>query len=740
MTKQLQRIAYFFRSQYFADGLRITLSLLLPALLLKQFGQLPTGITISLGALFASIVDTPGPVVHRRNGMIYTVLFTFFVSLLTGFLRQNVYILGLEIALLSFFFSMFTLYGTRVTSLSSAVLLSMILVMDRPTELANVPVQSLLILSGGLWYTIISLLFLRLRPYRPAQQALGECLRELARFLAIKADFYRSETDLNEVYRRLVAQQVKVSEQQDVVRELLFKNRRMVVELTQTGRTLVLTFIDVVDLYEHVMAMYYDYAALRERFGQTGILTDISSLLRQASIEVDEIGLQIRSGLPYSRPIDFTPALDALNVKIDALGQHDKAVGNLTLKKILVNFRTLARRIQRIPTYGTQPETEGPLNLPALEYDRFVNHETINPTVFRHNLTFNSSVFRHSLRMAIACLVGFTVGRLLPHSHGAHSYWILLTITVILKPGFSLTKERNVQRLVGTIGGGLLGVLLLLVIQNTTVLFILLVVCMLVAYSFQRVDYRVMVFFLTPYILILFRFMGAGYLDIAEERVLDTFIGSVIAFLASYLLFPNWEFEQVTRYMAAMLRANRSYLQTLTEQLAGHPVLTVDYKLIRKTVYVSSANLSAAFQRMISEPRSKQRHRSEVHEFVVLNHILSANIATLVATLFATDQTHYSPELRQPLQQSLALLTESLNQLEPEQAELAPITLPDATLPSTPPDLTVDDRLLLEQLAFIQKTSTDLRQVTIAILAEPTPRSQRIRARWSAAERIRAAQ
>jgi hypothetical protein len=42
----------------------------------------------------------------------------------------------------------------------------------------------------------------------------------------------------------------------------------------------------------------------------------------------------------------------------------------------------------------------------------------------------------------------------------------------------------------------------------------------------------------------------------------------------------------------------------------------LDYKLARKEMYVSMANLSAAFQRMLSEPKSKQKNESALYNFL----------------------------------------------------------------------------------------------------------------------------
>ena len=116
------------------------------------------------------------------------------------------------------------------------------------------------ILAGGVWYMLFSLIFFGIRPYRAAQQALGENIADMVKFLRIKADFYLPDTDIDENYRKLVSQQIQVSQHQDAVREMLFKSRVMVRESTNASRILVLTFVDLVDMYEQIMATHYDYS------------------------------------------------------------------------------------------------------------------------------------------------------------------------------------------------------------------------------------------------------------------------------------------------------------------------------------------------------------------------------------------------------------------------------------------------------------------------------------------------
>ena len=92
------------------------------------------GIVISEGALCVSISDAPGPIEHKRNGMLYCNIFVFLMALLTGLVNENKFLLGLLVLLSSFFLTMLTLYGNRAASIGTAALLIMILRMNKVTS------------------------------------------------------------------------------------------------------------------------------------------------------------------------------------------------------------------------------------------------------------------------------------------------------------------------------------------------------------------------------------------------------------------------------------------------------------------------------------------------------------------------------------------------------------------------------------------------------------------------------
>src|ERR1700742_3076019 len=74
----------FINSHYLNGAIRITVGITLPAILLSQFNNLAAGISLSIGAMCVGNTDNPGPIHHRRNGMIACVLIIFLVTLLVG--------------------------------------------------------------------------------------------------------------------------------------------------------------------------------------------------------------------------------------------------------------------------------------------------------------------------------------------------------------------------------------------------------------------------------------------------------------------------------------------------------------------------------------------------------------------------------------------------------------------------------------------------------------------------------
>jgi uncharacterized membrane protein (TIGR01666 family) len=708
--RPVRSIQDFLLSTYFADGLRITFGVLLPSLILAQFGMLKYGMSLSLGALCVSVVDTPGPIVHRRNAMLITTALITILAILVGLTNRNAYFTGILLVVCSFIFSMFFLYGNRAAAIGTAVLLIMVLSIDDVRPWQDVLIYSALIFSGSVWYTILSYSFYRLRPYRLVQQTLSESIHEVSNFLRSKALFYHRNINYDQNYAELLQLQVLVHEKQDAVRELLFKTREIVTDSTPEGRFLLLVFVDMVDLYEQVMSTYYNYGQLHEQFDEVGILSRYELVINRIAAELDEIAFSLKTGGTPPPPTILIRQVDDLKEQILQLERNNKdgkynTLGIIALKNIEVNIENILTRVRTINSYFNKKEKKNLKGDRGIEVERFITRQSVDIKQFFENLTFSSNTFRHSVRVAIVMLIGYVVSQLM---NSSHSYWILLTILVISKPGFSLTKQRNYQRLIGTVVGAFIGMGLLIYVDDKHTLFFILIICMIGAYSFQRKNYVISVLFMTPYILVLYDFLGMGSLSIARERIYDTIIGSGIALIGSYTLFPNWEHQNLKEAMTKMLTANLAYYDQVTQLYFNKETSLMNYKVARKEVYVTSANLASLFQRMFSEPKSKQRLMKEMHQFTALNHLLSSYIASLSLYYKEHHYTLSNPASLQPMvNNTVYLLNLSTDYLlkhmeEPSNVPLVKSINDDKNL------LGADEKLIIDQFDLIQKVAYDI--------------------------------
>jgi hypothetical protein len=117
---------------------------------------------------------------------------------------------------------------------------------------------------------------------------------------------------------------------------------------------------------------------------------------------------------------------------------------------------------------------------------------------------------------------------------------------------------------------------------------------------------------------------------VLTDRIIDTSIGSGIAFLASIFLIPQWGYATIKKFMLEMLESNMKYYLIFANAYSRNILASPQVqKQTRKEVLVALAKLSDAFNQMLSEPKRYQKDTEIIHQFVVLNHLLVSHLSTL---------------------------------------------------------------------------------------------------------------
>jgi uncharacterized membrane protein YccC len=631
----LREIQKFTTSQYWNSGVRITSGVMVPMLIMANQGWLSMGMPFLWGALFVSLTDTPGPIQHRRNGMLAGIALNTLTVLITGVLRNYQTFLLIEVVVFCFFFSLLAIYGTRAGAVGTLALVVMLLNMSPLRQHQNFLTDALLTAGGGLWYFIFSISLYRLQPYRLVEQALGENVLQIADYIRARAAFYKVGADIDASFNRVMQEQVIVLKNQNQMRELIFKTRQFVSDPSPKSRSIMMVFLESMDLFEETMYVYQDYKLLHQHTRHTDLLPKFHRVILRLASTLEHVGLMIQTGVKVNRKPDFTEDLRDLTRTVQ---EHRQNISGTSvnqsldaLEQIIENIRSIGNRISKLVMYTEMKMDVNP-TLPDHEAEYLSKtHKPSRSTPWRvslliENLTLRSNNFRYALRITAAMLIGYGVSAFFAVSH---TYWVLLTIITILKPVYNVTRKRNIQRLAGTLSGVLAASAILFVTTNSTVLLALLVISMVMAYSFLRINYLGFVIFLTIYIIITFHFLNpVEFKNLIGERLIDTFIGSVIAALAARFIFPVWEHENIKTGMQRMLEANRTYFLAAWNNLRHFAKIENEYNEARNEAIVALTNLSDNFQQMLAEP-GQAKQSSHIHQFVIASHTLTSRISAL---------------------------------------------------------------------------------------------------------------
>ncbi|CAB3722747.1 FUSC family protein [Paraburkholderia rhynchosiae] len=558
-------IKKFLYSQYFYGGLRIAVGVSLPAVLcLIVFHNRDLGFTIATGALGACVVDMPGPLKYKHNEMLACSVIGFLSALATGLATVNPVALWCTVVPLTFLLSLIVVYGNRWPQISFATLFMMIMTLEEHFTPMQALVNASWILVGGLWYTYWSTAVSRWMMHRIEQQALAESVFACADYLLARAAFYDLDNDLDECYRNLVDKQIAAVDRQDAARDIVLRNLPKLKSGKLEPRRAMLfnLFINTVDLHELFVGAHTDYPLVRNTFGGTDLLVFYRDLIRKAAADLEEIGLAVLQNHAPRARVNVKAELRAIEFEIEVMRKQELPAKNpeaysavsSTFRRIWSATRLIDKMRKSLSSDPSTTETELRLDQ-AL--NRFVSSRRVPFGQILSNLTMASPSFRHALRVTIAVAVGFWLGRVLPLTN---AYWIVMTTVIILKPGYSLTKQRNGQRIVGTLIGCAASIALMIFVKEPHILLVVMFASMVMSYSLLLFNYTASVVFTSSYVLLMFHLLAPGSMRIIGERAIDTVVGCAIAIAASHL-FPYWEYRLMGKLVNNMIGATRQFLE-----------------------------------------------------------------------------------------------------------------------------------------------------------------------------------
>ena len=218
------------------------------------------------------------------------------------------------------------------------------------------------------------------------------------------------------------------------------------------------------------------------------------------------------------------------------------------------------------------------------------------------------------------------IGKILPFEN---VYWILITIVVIMRPGYGLTKERTFSRFIGTIIGGVAGFAILAFDPSIQIIGGLSILFLILGLTFNPSNFKIGSACITLNIILLFAIITPSDSNIILYRILDTCIGAILAIVANHFLWPYWESLNTNENIKNSIEANSNYLKQISIFYNNKKDIDSKYRLARNQAFIEIGNLMASFQRMLQEPKSKQDKLQQLYKFTVVNNAFLSSAASL---------------------------------------------------------------------------------------------------------------
>lgn len=624
----IKTVRSFLRSIDFFKSATLLLAMLLPLALLGALGKLPLAMSLVTGVLLCSPSDVPGSIRHMAVGILagsaLAILNTLAIQLSLGLIWTLVPVLSG----LVFFNAMLSVYGFRASLVSFSGLLAIMLAFAHPATGHDLLVHLALVLVGGLWYLGVTLLAHTLVYRRQNQLILAECMVLTSRYLRIRSQLVPHPPQATRLQKELFQLQTEINEKHEKLREI-FAEERTRFGTSHSANKYVLIFIELVEMLELALSNPANYQRIGTLFtGQEEVLKPLADRLEAMANRLEELAAVVSGDRKLRVPEGASPndTYEKIRHHFDNHSLPQSYERSLVLRYLLDYEHKQQQKISSIERVLRNLVDQEKIVQQSREMQRFMTHQDYDPGVIKQNLTWRSPIFRHAVRLTVTVLAGYALGAVLPVQN---SYWIMLTVIVIMRPGYGLTKSRSIQRVVGTLIGGGLALGVVLITHNPYVYAVLAAVSLLFAFSLIQKNYASAAAFITLYVIFLYALLQPDALSVVQFRVLDTVLGAGLAFLAGLFLWPSWEFMNIRPVMADSIRANRRYLQEISAFYEDKGAPPTSYKLARKGALLAIGDLSAAFQRMSQEPKSKQLYFSELYELVVLNHTLLSAAAAM---------------------------------------------------------------------------------------------------------------
>ncbi|MDE1484434.1 YccS family putative transporter [Xenorhabdus bovienii] len=634
MLTVLSSSRHFLYNSHVLYYIRIFIALTGTTLVPWLLGEEPKmTIPLTLGVVAAALTDLDDRLVGRLRNLVITLVsfFAASTSITLLFPYPWLFMVGLAVSTCSFI--LLGALGQRYATIAFGALLIAIYTMLGTSIFPLWYQQPLLLLTGAIWYNLLTLTGHLLFPIRPLQENLARCYQQLSAYLYAKTSLFDPDSEAEEYKQSMfdvaMANSALVTTLNQAKISLL---SRLKGDRGQRGTRHTLHYYFVAqDIHERASSSHVQYQKLRETFRHCDILFRCQRLLSMQARACEQVSQSIILRKPYQHNSRFENAFNYLESSLERLkNQQGADTQIMAFYNLLRNLRAIDAQLSGLNSEQSpllQNASQG-----GKQEDTQLSDEALTgwrDVWFRisSNLTPKSALFRHAIRMSALLCTGYAIIQLFDLQRG---YWILLTSLFVCQPNYNATRRRLALRVTGTLAGILIGLPILYFVPSIEGQLVLIIISGVLFFAFRNIQYAHATLFITLLVLLSFNLLGEGF-EVALPRITDTLIGCGIALLAVSFIWPDWKFRQLPRVINRTMIANCRYLDAIVGQYYQGKNNSLNYRIARRDAHNCDAELASVISNMASEPKNYRVSQEEAFRLLCLNHTMLSYISALGA-------------------------------------------------------------------------------------------------------------
>lgn len=594
-------------SPHVTNGLTVSLGLILIMLAIFETAGLAGASTAAVGIMITSLPDVPAPRRRKIMQMLPAPLLGAPLFLLVQLVRQDPWLLGIVIVAGTFLATMMMAWGKRGGPICFSLIFSMLFSMAAQpvTSLEEIAVHGGWFVAGAALYLMWAVITTSLLNRRYRAQLLAECFYSFAQILRTQARRFEPQPDSDALLASMLRQQAALADQlqntRDVVLESPTKPHR------QRMAAMLLSLLEARD---HQMACDLDLDMLLTQHDSTDALPALQDALEKTASRLEAMGMALLLGRlikPIHELEDLRPRLaGALPPRREATelppdlqtGVPDAAALLHNMADRIGHINDEVVKMAALARGDVAPE----LAAVRTQWQLFVSTTVWSWKPLLGQLTWRAPTLRYAMRATLAVGVGYVVSLHLPWV--AHEYWILLTITAVMRGNLAQTVERRNSRVVGTLMGCVVVMAILATHPGARSIFLAVSLAMGLAHAFALRRYLFTSIAATVAGLLQAHLLLVGVQPsfAMAERLGDTLLGALLAWAFSYVL-PAWERNQIPALVKRSVAAQLDHARLALALLDSSQTSDLPWRLARREAYNSLSDLTLATQRSLAEPK-----------------------------------------------------------------------------------------------------------------------------------------